>query len=248
MGEAHGMTPALFMKGGRDMQLTIDEKRAKKSSGVSLVMMLLWITLGASACAPLAAQEKTIVERFFTPLGPTQIPLRVLALLGGAVLCFAGWKIYRFVIAVPGLFVGAALGAQIGFRLGDSGWFALIGLALGGLLGVWLALSIHDLAIFAIGALGGIFLTASVWGLLAQGAQPLWLEVIAGIGGGVVLLAMARTWMMLLSAGVGATMLVWGIEGNVVWILVFFVLGVFVQSNLARSMGERAFDEQDASL
>lgn len=209
-----------------------------------LLLLLVFFALGTGGCStPLFARE-ALMEDLVQRLGPTQLPLRTLAVLGGVVLLFVGWKIYRFVVALPGFFVGAVLGAQVGYQLSQSGWIALVGLMLGGVLGVWLALTLHDLAVFAIGALGGIFLVGNLWPLLAQTPVPLLLEIAGGIVAGLVLLAMARTWMMLLSAAVGATMLVWGIHEHVFWIVVLFLLGIIVQLGLSRALGEKAYEEQ----
>jgi hypothetical protein len=185
------------------------------------------------------------MEDFVQRLGPMQLPLRTLAVLGGVALLFVGWKIYRFVVALPGFFVGAVLGAQVGFQLSQSGSVALAGLVLGGVLGVWLALTLHDIAVFAIGALGGIFLLGHLWPLLSETPVPLLLQIAGGIIAGALLLVMAKTWMMLLSAAVGATMLVWGIHENVLWIVVLFILGIIVQSGLSRALGDKAFEQHE---
>jgi hypothetical protein len=114
----------------------------------------------------------------------------------------------------------------------------------GGMLGAWLALMLHDLAIFAIGAVGGIFLATAIWNLLSS-SGPTWLfEIAAAIVGGVLLLTMAKAWMMLLSAAVGATMFVWGVQISVIYIPFFFLLGIVVQSLLSRAMGEKAYEEE----
>jgi fatty acid desaturase len=68
-------------------------------------------------------------------------------------------------------------------------------------------------------------------------------EVGAGIAGGILLLVMSRAWMMLLSAAVGAVMFVWGVQISLVYALLFFILGIVVQSLLSRAMGERAYEQ-----
>ncbi|NIS81820.1 MAG: DUF4203 domain-containing protein [Anaerolineales bacterium] len=223
----------------------VDLEQAR--TAVRRLWPIMFISLSTAGCSYSLVARDALLEEFVQRFGPAQLPLRALAIVGGVALLFVGWKIYRFVVALPGFFVGAVLGAQIGYQLSHSGWIALIACVLVGILGVWLALGLHDLAVFAIGALGGTFLAGSLWAMSAATPVPLWLEVVAGIVGGVLLLAMARTWMMLLSAAVGATMLVWGIQENVLWILVFFVLGIGVQFGLSRALGEKAFEEQQES-
>jgi len=200
--------------------------------------------LAIVACSlPVIVKETVVDDIILDTFGPVGQSLYLLAAIGGALLLFAGWKIYRFIVALPGGFVGAMLGVQIAFHLGKSGWIALFALLIGGVLGAWLALVVHDLAIFAIGAVGGIFLAGAIWRVFSTTDPTLLFEVGVGIVGGVLLLAMARAWMMLLSAAVGAVMLVWGVQISLAYVPLFFVLGIVVQSLLSRALGERAYEQ-----
>ncbi len=196
------------------------------------------------ACSlPAVVQDTVVDDIVLDTLGPIGQSLYLLAAIGGALLLFAGWKIYRFVVALPGFFIGAMLGVQIAFHLEQSGWIALLALLVGGMIGAWLALAVHDLAIFVIGAVGGILLADTVWGVFSTTDPTLLFEVGAGIVGGILLLTMARAWMMLLSAAVGAVMFVWGVQISLVYAPLFFILGIVVQSLLSRAMGERAYEQ-----
>jgi hypothetical protein len=128
--------------------------------------------------------------------------------------------------------------------LDQTGWIALGALLIGGLLGAWLALMVHDLAVFAIGAVGGTFLAGELWRLFSSTDPTLVFEVGAAVVGGILLLMMAKAWMMLLSAAVGATMFAWGVQINELYIPLLFLLGIAVQSLLSRAMGERAYAEE----
>jgi hypothetical protein len=197
------------------------------------------------ACSvPVTVKETVVDDLVLDTFGPVGKSLYLLAAIGGALLLFAGWKIYRFIVALPGFFIGAMLCVQIAFRLDQTGWIALAALIIGGLLGAWLALMLHDLAIFAIGAIGGTFLAAALWRLFSSTDPTLLFEVGAAVVGGILLLSMAKAWMMLLSAAVGATMFAWGVQISVVYIPLLFVLGIAIQSLLSRAMGERAYEEE----
>lgn len=210
-----------------------------------LPIALTALILAILACsAPMVLEQTVVDDIVLDTLGPVGKSLYLLAMIGGALLLFAGWKIYRFIVALPGFFIGAMLCVQIAFRLDQSGWIALLALLIGGMLGAWLALLLHDLAIFAIGAVGGTFLAAAIWRMFSTIELTLLFEVGAAVVGGILLLTMAKAWMMLLSAAVGATMFVWGIQTSVIYIPILFLLGIIVQSLLSRAMGERAYEQE----
>lgn len=209
--------------------------------------ILMWVFIGfvlLTACTPNLISKTIGIENILEGFGPAQGILRVVAILGGLILAMVGWKIYRFVVALPGFFIGAALGAQIGHHIDQGGFFSIIGFILGGIVGTLLTLALHDLAVFVIGSIGGAFIAVSLWGLISNAPSPLFLKVVGGIIGGLILLAMAKLWMMLLSSAIGATMFSWGVHGGVTVALVLMVVGVVVQYGLARSMGEDAFAER----
>ncbi len=208
-------------------------------------LVLTVVMLAVMACSlPTLVKETVVDDLVLDTFGPVGKSLYLLAAIGGALLLFAGWKIYRFIVALPGFFIGAFLSVQIAFRMDQSGWIALLALLIGGMLGAWLALMLHDLAIFAVGVVGGTFLAAAIWNLFSSSEPTLLFEIVAAIVGGVLLLTMAKAWMMLLSAAVGATMFVWGVQISVTYIPLFFLLGIVVQSLLSRAMGEKAYEEE----
>ena len=210
-------------------------------------MLFLASVLSLTACSSSLIEWPTEIELFLENSGLMRDALHIFAILGGLALLLAGWKIYRFVVALPGFFIGAILGAQIGFRLGESELWAIAGLLLAGMIGAWLALVVHDLAVFVIGAIGGVVIASSLWDVFSSSPSPLWVEVIGIVVGGLVLLALARLRMILLSSAVGAGMFTWGIHGGLMAAIVLFVVGVIVQYGWARSMGVEPFSDPEPS-
>jgi hypothetical protein len=196
-----------------------------------------------SACAPDSIRELIKVDSVLARLGPTQNVLRIAAILGGLFLMLAGRKIYRYVVAMPGFLVGATAGVQLAHNFTQGNLWLILGLLFGGFLGAWLALTLHDIAIFVIGAIGGIYIANLVWNLLSPVETPLYVDVIGAIFGGVALSGMAKIWMTLLSAAAGATMVAWGANGGILVVIFLFVVGLGAQYGFARAAGEDVFEE-----
>jgi hypothetical protein len=202
---------------------------------------LLFLLL--SACSPDSLRELIKVDSVLARVGPTQNVLRIAAILGGLILMLAGRKIYRYVVAMPGFLVGATAGAQLVHNFTQGNLLLIMGLLVGGFIGAWLALTLHDIAVFVIGAIGGIYIASLVWNLLSPVETPLYAEVIGAIMGGAALSGMAKIWMTLLSAAAGATMVAWGANAGILVVIFLFVVGLGAQYGFARAAGEDVFEE-----
>jgi hypothetical protein len=170
-------------------------------------------------------------------LQPVLEAMRAVFVLAGLALLLAGWKIYRLVVALPGLLIGAVLGAALGYGAAENWLLAFLGVVLGGLLGAGLALLFHDVAVFVIGAIIGAAITAGLL-LAISDSPPALLIIIGGLLSGAALLALARMWVVVLSAIVGAVLFGAGIGAGLGWMVVFCLGGVAAQYGLARALGE----------
>ncbi len=146
------------------------------------------------------------------------IVLGLVALIAGAVFCFAGYRAFRIVIPIWGAFTGFALGAGLISSWTDD---AMLAKPLGWLLGLVLALVFALLAylyyafavVLAMASLG--FLLGSSL-MTALGMEWEWLVVLVGlaVGVGAALLAllanMPRLLLIVVSALAGATAIVAG--------------------------------------
>ncbi|MBN2555629.1 MAG: DUF4203 domain-containing protein [Anaerolineales bacterium] len=162
-------------------------------------------------------------------LGPAQGSLKIVGLLGGILLLVAGWRIYRVVIALPGFLLVAALATTFMDKLVENDWISLALVGVLGLIGAWLALKLHDIAIFIIGAVGGGYLAFSLWPTFT-GTEPT-IFIIAGgiILGGAIMLLFGKLWMVLFSAAAGAIMFVWGLGSYTALFIPLFLAGILVQ-------------------
>src|SRR3982751_4169382 len=116
--------------------------------------------------------------------GSFQVPAAVILFIGGLCSCFAGYRIFRFVLAFFGfvfgaLFVSAAMGTD------QTMW--MIGAALvGGLVGALILFAAYFVGVALIGAGIGAGLAMLLWA--AANREPgIWpviiLAVIGAIGG-----------------------------------------------------------------
>jgi hypothetical protein len=209
------------------------------------LMMLFMSTSFLTACSRAEIIDTLGIEELLGRLGPMNDILRGGAVLAGLLLLVIGWKIYRFVVTFPGFLVGAVFGAWLGNRLSGELYWALLGLILGGVIGAWLARVVHDLAVFGVGAIGGLYILYSLWGFFAEGSPTPLIGGLSAIFGGLTLLVLSRHWMVFLSSAIGATMLIWGVQGNPFVIPILFVLGIIVQYSISKFAGEVAFVRSD---
>jgi hypothetical protein len=190
---------------------------------------------GCAGDLPLPYEVRTLLRE----IEPLLQAARGVFALAGLALLVAGYKIYRFVIALPGFLIGALLGAVLGYGSAESWLLAILGLVLGGLAGAALALLLHDLAVFLLGALIGGALAGIVFAGFGDSGPPILAMIIGGIIGGAGLLALSHMWVVLLSSIVGAVLFGFGIGAGPGWMILFCLGGIGVQYGLARALGDK---------
>ena len=209
------------------------------------LMVLLIATTFLTACSGAEIMDTLGIEELLGKLGPMNEVLRGGPVLAGLLLLVIGWKIYRFAVTLPGFLVGAVFGAWLVHRLSGQIYWALLGLIFGSLIGVWLARVVHDITVFVVGLIGGLYLLYNLWGYFAEGSPTPLIGGLSAMLGGLTLLVLSRHWMVFLSSAIGATMLIWGIQGNLFVIPILFVLGIIVQYWISKVVGEKAFVRSD---
>ncbi|MBN2555465.1 MAG: DUF4203 domain-containing protein [Anaerolineales bacterium] len=163
------------------------------------------------------------------------VPIQVIMAIAGLAMMLAGYKIYRYVIMIPGIILGGVLGMVIGAD--ENTFLAIVGLLLGALIGAGLALLIHDLLIILIGASIGVAMVAGI--TLANNNMPeAWAIILGAIVGGIGLLALSRAAIIFYTSAVGSLLFGLGIQTTGLWLLLFFAVGVGVQYGLARALGD----------
>jgi hypothetical protein len=143
-----------------------------------------------------------------------QIPAAVILFAGGLCSCFAGYRIFRFVLAFFGfvfgaLFVGAAMGSdQTLWMIGAS--------LLGGLIGAVILFAAYFVGVALIGAGMGAGLAMVLWA--AANREPgIWPVIILAVIGAIGALAVQRHVIIAATAFAGAQTAVVGAVELIGW-------------------------------
>ena len=139
-----------------------------------------------------------------------ELPAAIVLLIGGAVACFAGYRLFRVVLAIYGFIFGAMLASSV---MGISNHLGmLIAALIGGILGAVLFTFAYYVSIGLIGAGMGAGLLQAVWHYAKSSDPPSVAMIIAAVAGAVVAMALQRYVIIISTAFSGAwTMLVGGL-------------------------------------
>ena len=119
-----------------------------------------------------------------------EFPAAIVLVIGGAVACFAGYRLFRVVLAIYGFILGALLASSV---MGISNHAGMIVAALvGGVIGALLFTFAYYVCIGLIGAAMGTLLLHIIWDY-AKHTEPTTIAVIiASVGGAVIAMALQR--------------------------------------------------------
>ena len=159
---------------------------------------------------------------------------RVLLVIGGVILLVAGWRIYDFIIIIAGFLIGASV--VVSLVTTDNTLIIIGALLIGGLIGALLSVFLYYVAVFLIGAYVGIVLTNAIAEALDLTPISAFFLFVGGIIGGIVLLGLSFELLVLLSSLVGAQMLSLGLNLDVIWTVIFAVIGIVAQLGLMRTL------------
>lgn len=139
-----------------------------------------------------------------------ELPAAIVLVLAGTVACFAGYRLFRVVLAIYGFILGAMLASSV---MGISNQAGMVVAALvGGVLGALLFTFAYYVCIGLIGAGMGTFLLHIVWDYM-KGTEPTTAAVIiASVAGAVVAMILQRYVIIVSTSFSGAwTMIVGGL-------------------------------------
>jgi Domain of unknown function (DUF4203) len=159
-----------------------------------------------------------------------ELPAALLLLLGGTVACFAGYRLFRIVLAIYGFILGAMLASSM---MGVSNTTGMIVAALaGGIAGALVLVFAYFIGIALVGAGLGALLAHAGWSYLRPGEPPALAVIASSILGAIGAMMLQRYVIIVATAFGGAwTMMVGalaalGVRGAVraaaagdVWIL-----------------------------
>jgi Domain of unknown function (DUF4203) len=139
-----------------------------------------------------------------------ELPAAVLLVLGGAVACFAGYRLFRFVLAIYGFILGAMLASSM---MGSSNTMGMIVAALvGGLVGALIMTFAYFVGIALIGAGMGALVAHVFWGQWRSVDPPALAVIGLSIVGAIGAMLLQRYVIIISTAFSGAwTMIVGGL-------------------------------------
>ena len=146
-----------------------------------------------------------------------------LSILVGALQCFFGYRIFKFILGLIGFLLGGALAAAIGYGISQEEAVALLSGLVGGFIGAALMVLLYFVGVFLIGALLGGVLGAVLFAVAESTPAPAVVLILAVIAGVVALIF--QKFMIIVSTGFSGA---W----NVVTGIAYFTTGAIDPTNI----------------
>jgi len=141
-------------------------------------------------------------------------PAAVIFLIGGGLACFAGYRLFRWVLGINGFILGAMLATSL--MSASSMWALAVAALVGGLIGAVLMIAAYFVGVAIVGAGVGALAVHLGWSM-AHADPPFWAVMIAAMLGALGALAITRYMIIVGTAFGGAWMLIIGamaLNGN----------------------------------
>src|SRR5262245_33341238 len=112
------------------------------------------------------------------------IPAAIALVLGGTVSCFAGYRLFRFVLAIYGFILGAMLGSSM---MGATSTGAMVVAAVvGGIAGALVLTLAYFMGIALLGAgLGALVVAPLIWHSFGTGDPPALAIILLAVAGSI---------------------------------------------------------------
>ncbi len=130
-------------------------------------------------------------------------------MLGGAVACFAGHRLFRLVLGIYGFIIGAMFASSMAGV--NSQMAMVIAAVVGGLAGSLILVMAYFIGIALIGAGLGALIGHSVWGWFAAGDPPVIAVVVVSVAGALAAMVLQRYVIVVGTALAGAWTMIVGI-------------------------------------
>jgi hypothetical protein len=118
---------------------------------------------------------------------PYQLPAAIVLVVGGLVACFAGYRLFKYVLAIFGFILGALAASSI-WGAGDTTQMVLSAIG-GGLVGALLMFAAYFLGVAIVGAGLGALLANIIWRQIEGDPHPFAVILFAVAG------ALVATWL-----------------------------------------------------
>jgi hypothetical protein len=155
--------------------------------------------------------------------------------IGGVLLLVGGWRIYEYIVVIAGILVGALF--AVALVADESTTIQIFALIIGALLGAALSVFLYYIAVFFIGAYLGMVLLQAIANALDIAEPTAIALLVAAIIGGIIAVGLGVELLVVLSAVVGAQMLVVALGLESYWILILAIIGIVIQVYATRYYG-----------
>ena len=140
-----------------------------------------------------------------------ELPAAIVLVLAGGVTCLAGYRLFRFVLAIWGFILGAAIGSSM---MGVSSAFGMVAAGLvGGVLGALALVFAYFVGVALVGAGLGALVAHVGWsqfGTSGTGDPPTAVIIAASVAGACLAMVLQRYVIVVGTAFSGAWLLVVG--------------------------------------
>lgn len=137
-------------------------------------------------------------------------PVALLLIMGGALACFAGYRLFRIVLAVYGFILGSIMASSV---MGVTNTAGMIAAAIvGGLAGALILMFAYFVGVALVGAGLGALVTHVGWAWFRVGDPPVALVVVLSAAGAVAAMLLQRYVIIVTTAFGGAWTIIVGTQ------------------------------------
>ena len=137
-----------------------------------------------------------------------ELPVVVLIVLGGAVSCFAGYRLFKTVLGIYGFIFGAMLASSFMGTSNTAGM--IIGALVGGIVGAFVLVMAYFVGIALVGAGLGALVAHVGWGYVGHGDPPALALILLAVAGAVGAMFLQRYVIIVATSFGGAWTVVTG--------------------------------------
>ena len=137
-----------------------------------------------------------------------ELPAAIVLVLGGALSCFAGHRLFRIVLAIYGFIIGAMFASSM---MGITNTMGMVVAAIiGGLIGAVILTFAYFIGIALVGAGLGAFVAHVAWPIGGVGDPPAVLVIVLAIAGAIGAMFLQRYVIIVATAFIGAWTIIVG--------------------------------------
>jgi len=139
-----------------------------------------------------------------------ELPAAVLLVLGGALACFAGYRLFKIVLGIYGFVLGAMIASSVMGATNTTGM--VVAALVGGVCGALLLMFAYFIGIALVGAGLGAFIAHAGWSGFRTGDPPAVVIIVLAIAGSIAAMFLQRYVIIVATAFGGAwTVIVGGL-------------------------------------